>query len=252
MRIDGDDSLQQGLRFNIWSLLQSAGRDGRTSVAAKGLSGEGYEGHYFWDTEIYVLPFFIYTSPDIARSLTSYRIRLLDKARARAAEMSQQGALYPWRTIGGEETSAYYPAGTAQYHIDADIVYALAKYVDATGDRSILLDGGAEMIFETARLWADLGSFIPEMNGDFCINEVTGPDEYSALVNNNLYTNLMAQANLELAADLSARAFAQLAGGIPPHRRKDVPAPGRGGAVEGGGAADAHPVRPRQGHPRAG
>ena len=204
VRIEGDDSLQQGLRFNIWSLLQSAGRDGRTSMAAKGLTGEGYEGHYFWDTEIYVLPFFVYTSPDIARSLAQYRIRLLDKARTRAREMSQRGALYPWRTIGGEETSPYYPAGTAQYHIDADIVYALAKYVDATDDRGILLEGGAEMIFETARLWADLGDFIPEMDGDFCINEVTGPDEYSALVNNNLYTNLMAQANLELAAGVYA------------------------------------------------
>lgn len=203
VRIEGDDSLQQGLRFNIWSLLQSAGRDGRTSVAAKGLSGEGYEGHYFWDTEIYVLPFFVYTSPDIARSLAQYRIRLLDKARTRAAEMSQRGALYPWRTIGGEETSPYYPAGTAQYHINADIVYALKKYVDATGDRAILLEGGAEMVFETARLWADLGDFIPEMNGDFCIDEVTGPDEYSALVNNNLYTNLMAQEHLLFAADLS-------------------------------------------------
>ncbi len=203
VRIEGDDSLQQGLRFNIWSLLQAAGRDGRTSVAAKGLSGEGYEGHYFWDTEIYVLPFFIYTYPDIARALSRYRIRLLDKARMRAAEMSQRGALYPWRTIGGEETSPYYPAGTAQYHINADIVYALGKYIDATGDRSILLEGGAEMVFETARLWADLGDFIPEMNGEFCINEVTGPDEYSALVNNNLYTNLMAQAHLQLAAELS-------------------------------------------------
>jgi len=205
VRIQGDGSLQQGLRFNIWSLLQAAGRDGRTGVAAKGLSGEGYEGHYFWDTEIYVHPFFVYTSPAIARSLSLYRIRLLEKARARAAEMSQKGALYPWRTIGGEETSPYYPAGTAQYHIDADIVYALAKYVDATGDRGILLDGGAEMIFETARLWADLGAFIPELGGEFCINEVTGPDEYSALVNNNLYTNLMAQAHLELAAALSVR-----------------------------------------------
>ncbi len=204
VRIEGDDALQQGLRFNIWSLLQAAGRDGRTSVAAKGLSGEGYEGHYFWDTEIYVLPFFVYTSPEVARALIQYRISLLDKARTRAAEMSQRGALYPWRTIGGEETSPYYPAGTAQYHIDADIVYALKKYVDATGDRRILLEGGAEMVFETARLWADLGSFIPEMNGDFCINEVTGPDEYSALVNNNLYTNLMTRAHLEFAVRLCA------------------------------------------------
>ncbi len=117
--------------------------------------------------------------------------------------MSQRGALYPWRTIGGEETSPYYPAGTAQYHIDADIVYALWKYIEATGDRALLLEGGAEMIFETARFWADLGDFIPGANGEFCINEVTGPDEYTALVNNNLYTNLMAQAHLELAGKLA-------------------------------------------------
>jgi len=209
VRIEGDDGLQQGLRFNIWSLLQSAGRDGRTSLAAKGLTGQGYEGHYFWDTEIYALPFFVYTKPEIARSLLLYRVNLLDKARARAAEMSQRGALYPWRTIGGEETSPYYPAGTAQYHIDADIVHALRKYLDAVPDRDLLLQGGAEMVFETARLWADLGDFIPDENGEFCINEVTGPDEYSALVDNNLYTNMMARENLEFAAALADRLGAE-------------------------------------------
>ena len=200
VQIDGDRNLQQSLRFNVWSLLQSAGRDGRTSIAAKGLSGEGYEGHYFWDTEIYVLPFFTYTQPEIARALLSYRIGILDKARARAAEMSQKGALFPWRTIGGEETSAYYPAGTAQYHIDADIAYALQRYVAATGDRLLMEQGGAELLFETARLWADLGTPRPTRGGAFCINEVTGPDEYTALVNNNLYTNMMARENLLAAA----------------------------------------------------
>ncbi|HTO22513.1 MAG TPA: glycoside hydrolase family 65 protein, partial [Spirochaetia bacterium] len=205
VQIDGDPLLQQGLRFNVFSLLQSAGRDGRTSIAAKGLSGEGYEGHYFWDTEIYVLPFFTYTRPDIARALLEYRIGILGKARERAREMNQRGALFPWRTIGGEETSAYYPAGTAQYHINADIAHALRTYLEATADRAILTAGGAELLFETARLWADLGTYSARRGGAFCINEVTGPDEYTALVNNNLYTNLMARENLELAAETADR-----------------------------------------------
>ncbi len=202
VEIDGDEVLQQGVRFNLFSLFQSAGRDGRTSLSAKGLSGEGYEGHYFWDTEIFALPFFAYTQPAIARALLRYRCGILDVARARAAEMGQRGALYPWRTIGGEEASAYFPAGTAQYHINADIAYAIDKYVAASGDRSLLLDGGAEVVFETARLWADLGDYIPARDGAFCINEVTGPDEYTALVNNNGYTNLMARAHLRFAARL--------------------------------------------------
>jgi alpha,alpha-trehalose phosphorylase len=209
VEIDGDGVLQQGVRFNLFSLFQSAGRDGRTSLAAKGLTGEGYEGHYFWDTEIFALPFFVHTQPAIARALLRYRCGILDKARARATEMSQRGALYPWRTIGGEEASAFFPAGTAQYHINADIAYAIDRYVTATGDRTLLLDGGAEVLFETARLWLDLGDYIPAQGGDFCLNEVTGPDEYSALVNNNCYTNLMAQAHLRQAAATAAALAAE-------------------------------------------
>jgi beta-phosphoglucomutase len=211
IEIDGDGALQQGVRFNLFSLFQSAGRDGRTSLAAKGLTGEGYEGHYFWDTEIFALPFFVYTQPAIARALLRYRCGTLDKARGRAAEMSQRGALYPWRTIGGDEASAYFPAGTAQYHINADIAHAIGTYVSATGDRTLLNEGGAEVIFETARLWADLGEYIPSQDGAFCLNEVTGPDEYSALVNNNCYTNLMARAHLHLAARLAG----EMAAGAP-------------------------------------
>jgi trehalose/maltose hydrolase-like predicted phosphorylase len=203
VELDGDAALQQAVRFSLFSLFQSAGRDGRTGLAAKGLTGAGYDGHCFWDTEIFALPFFAHTQPTIARSLLRYRCANLDKARARAAEMGQRGALYPWRTIGGEEASAYFPAGTAQYHIDADIAYAIARYVAATGDRSLLWEGGAEVVFETARLWADLGDYIPARDGAFCINEVTGPDEYTALVNNNGYTNLMAQSNLRYAARLA-------------------------------------------------
>ena len=196
--IQGDPAIQQGIRFNLFHLLQSVGRDGMSNIAAKGLTGEGYEGHYFWDTETYILPFFLYTTPEISRSLLEYRYHILDKARERARQMSHpKGALFPWRTIDGEECSAYFPAGTAQYHINADIAFAIKRYMEATGDREFLIRYGAEILFETARFWADLGEYIPRKGNRFCINMVTGPDEYSALVNNNCYTNMMARENLE-------------------------------------------------------
>lgn len=199
VEIKGDPALQQGLRFNAFGLLQSAGRDGHTSMAAKGLTGEGYEGHYFWDTEMYVLPFFTFTQPETARALLEFRCRTLDQARQRAAEMSQRGALYPWRTINGQENSAFFPAGTAQAHINADIAYGLRQYVQATGDVEFLVHHAAEMLFETARFWADLGHYNPAKGGAFCIDAVTGPDEYTAIVNNNAYTNLMAREHLNYA-----------------------------------------------------
>ena len=109
--------------------------------------------------------------------------------------------MFPWRTISGEEASAYYAAGTAQYHINADIMYALRKYVQATGDEPFLRECGAEMLVETARLWVDLGFYSETKGGKFCINGVTGPDEYNAVVNNNAYTNLMARENLRYASE---------------------------------------------------
>jgi trehalose/maltose hydrolase-like predicted phosphorylase len=201
VEIRGDSALQQGIRYNMFQLLQSTGTDGKTNISSKGLSGEGYEGHYFWDTETYVLPFFLYTRPQISRKLLEYRYNTLDKARSRARELNHsRGALFPWRTINGEECSAYFPAGTAQYHIDADIAHAVQIYVEATDDEEFLRDYGAEILFETARLWADLGHFNPNKDNKFCINCVTGPDEYNALVNNNCYTNLMAAENFRFAA----------------------------------------------------
>ncbi len=197
--VDGDLRLTQSLRFHAFHLMQSVGRDGKTNIGAKGLTGEGYEGHYFWDTETYIFPFFLYTNPEIAKNLLSYRYSILDKARDRAKEMAQKGALFAWRTIDGEETSAYYPAGTAAYHINADVMYALKKYSEATNDQAFMREKGAEMLFETARLWVDLGDYIPAKGGCFCLNEVTGPDEYTALVNNNLYTNMMAKDHLQYA-----------------------------------------------------
>jgi alpha,alpha-trehalose phosphorylase len=193
--------IQQAIRVNLFHILQASARAETTGVAAKGLTGQAYEGQYFWDTEIYLLPFLIYTSPRIAKNLLRFRYGMLDHARARARELGHRGALFPWRTISGEEASAYYAAGTAQYHINADIMYALRKYVNATGDQEFLLECGAEMLVETARLWYALGFFSKRKGGKFCINGVTGPDEYNTVVNNNTYTNLMARENLRYAAD---------------------------------------------------
>lgn len=220
VQIAGDEALQQGIRFNQFHLLQSVGRDGKTNISAKGVTGEGYEGHYFWDTEIYIFPFFLYSKPEIARQLLEYRYAGLGAARKRAREMShEKGALYPWRTIAGEECSAYFPAGTAQYHINADIAYAIKQYWEATGDRDYLLRCGAEIVMETARIWIGIGG--DDRDGRFCINQVTGPDEYTALVNNNYYTNAMARMHLEFAAALarqlkvsSPREFARIAARI--------------------------------------
>ena len=202
VQIKGNPAIQQALRWSSFQVIQAAGRAEGTGIPAKGLTSSAYEGHYFWDTEIYVLPFLIYTAPRIARNLLRFRHTLLDHARQRAREVSQRGALFPWRTIGGEEASAYYEAGTAQYHINADIMYALRKYVEVTGDQDLLRTIGAEMLVETARLWVDLGFHRDDGKGTFHIYGVTGPDEYTTLVNDNAYTNLMARLNLRFAAEV--------------------------------------------------
>jgi alpha,alpha-trehalose phosphorylase len=192
--------LQQCIRWNLFQLLQASGRVEHAGVPAKGLTGQAYEGHYFWDMEVYVLPFLIYTAPRTALNLLKFRHGMLDQARHRAKELNQKGALFPWRTISGEEASAYYAAGTAQYHINAAIATAVKRYVEVTGDVEFLNNYGAEMLVETARLWYDLGFFSDRYNGKFVIHGVTGPDEYTTVVNNNAYTNLMARENLWYAA----------------------------------------------------
>ena len=194
-------AIRQGLHFNLFHIFQSAGRDNQTGMGAKGLSGEGYEGHYFWDTEMYVLPVLIFTAPEAARALLRWRWSKLPQARERARILGHdKGALFPWRTINGQEASTYYPLGTAQYHINADVAYALSLYLQATGDTGFLTDYGVEMFIETARVWADVGSFSDRRGGKYCICCVTGPDEYNVLVDNNFYTNLMARENLRHAA----------------------------------------------------
>lgn len=201
--IGGDPEADEGLRYAVHQLLQAAPRDGVGGIPAKALSGEGYEGHYFWDTEIYMAPFYVYTRPASARLLLEYRHSILDGARERARAMGQtRGAAYPWRTISGRECSAYYPSGAAQYHINADIAYAVAKYYEATLDAAFMEDFGAEILFETARTWMEIGHYL---GGEFRIEAVTGPDEYTCLVDNNYYTNAMARFNLLAAAAENAR-----------------------------------------------
>ena len=198
-------AVQQAIRFNLFHVLQASARAENTGVPAKGLTGSAYEGHYFWDSEIYVLPFLTYTAPRIAKNLLRFRHGMLDKARERARQLNQRGAMYPWRTINGEEASAYYAAGTAQYHINADIMYALKKYIQATDEEEFLFDEGVEMLVETARLWRSLGYYSPRKGEQFSIHSVTGPDEYNTVVDNNVYTNLMARENLLYAAETVER-----------------------------------------------
>jgi alpha,alpha-trehalose phosphorylase len=197
VQVDGDPQVQQAIHWNLFQLFQATARAEGSGVPAKGLTGHGYEGHYFWDIELFLLPFLSYTEPRIAKNLLRFRYSMLDKARERAAELNQAGALFPWRTITGEEASAYYQAGTAQYHLDADIVYALKRYVDVSGDDHVHVEIGAELLVETARMWADLGFY--DEAGRFHLFTVTGPDEYTTVVNDNAYTNLMARLNLNYA-----------------------------------------------------
>lgn len=191
--VECDDIKQEHLDLCLYVMLCSAGRDGRTSIAAKGLTGEGYEGHYFWDCETYIYPFFLNTNKEIAKSLLEYRYSKLEDAKKHAKILGHsKGALYPWRTITGSECSSYFPSGSAQYHINADIARAFIQYWRSTYDYDFLPEI-CEVLLETSRLWIDLGHY---QDGMFKIDCVTGPDEYTCMVNNNYYTNISAKNNL--------------------------------------------------------
>ncbi|NLE98871.1 MAG: glycoside hydrolase family 65 protein [Propionibacterium sp.] len=211
VQIEGQPAVQQAVRWCLFQLAQASARSDQLGIAAKGVSGSGYEGHYFWDTEVYLVPFLIYTMPQVARNALRFRSNLLPKARERASVMSLRGALFPWRTINGEEASAYYAAGTAQFQINADVAFAIDKYGNITGDTQFLHRDGAEVLVETARMWADLGFWRKEHDGTerFHIHGVTGPDEYTTVVNNNMFTNVMARANLRNAARVIRRMRAE-------------------------------------------
>ncbi len=197
VEIDGDAELQQAIRFALFHVLQAGARGESRAIPAKGLTGPGYDGHAFWDTEAFVLPVLTYTVPPAARDALRWRHSTLDKAQARATELGQRGAAFPWRSINGEETSGYWPAGTAAFHIGAAIADAVARYLAATNDAEFERNHGVELLVETARLWASLGHH--DSHDGFRIDGVTGPDEYSAVADNNTYTNLMAQQNLREA-----------------------------------------------------
>jgi alpha,alpha-trehalose phosphorylase len=203
VELEGDAELQQAVRFALFHILQAGARSERRAIAAKGLTGPGYNGHAFWDTETFVLPVLTYTAPDAARDALRWRHATLGLARERAAQLGLAGAAFPWRTIAGQECSSYWPAGTAAFHVGADIADAVGRYQAAAEDDAFVREAGLELLVETARLWLALGHHDSE--GKFCIDGVTGPDEYSAIADNNIYTNLMAQHNLKVAADMVGR-----------------------------------------------
>jgi alpha,alpha-trehalose phosphorylase len=194
VEVDGDPELQQALRFALFHIVQAGVRGENRAIPGKGLTGPGYDGHSFWDTETFVLPVLTYTIPDAARDALRWRHNTLDRACERARVLGKKGAAFPWRSINGAECSAYWPAGTAAFHVSADIADAVARYTAATGDTDFDAREGTEILVQTARLWMSLGHYDP--HDGFRIDGVTGPDEYTAIVDNNVYTNVMAQKNL--------------------------------------------------------
>jgi alpha,alpha-trehalose phosphorylase len=203
VEIEGDSELQQAVRFGLFEVLSAGARAEGRAIPAKGLTGTGYDGHSFWDTEMYVLGVLTSTSPEAAADALRWRHSTLEAAKQRARDLGLAGAAFAWRTIHGEECSGYWPAGTAAFHINADISHAVMRHVNATGDDAFERDVGVDILVETARLWRSLGHF--DLAGHFRIDGVTGPDEYSALADNNVYTNLMAQQNLNGAAVVCER-----------------------------------------------
>jgi alpha,alpha-trehalose phosphorylase len=203
VQIDGDTEVQQAVRLGLFHVLQAGARAENRAIPAKGLTGPGYDGHSFWDTETFVLPVLTLTMPHAAASALRWRHSTLPLAIERASQLGLRGAAFPWRTIAGQECSAYWPAGTAAFHINADIADAVVRYVDATGDEDFSRGPGMDLLTQTARLWRSLGHH--DASGRFHIDGVTGPDEYSAVADDNVYTNLMARRNLAAAADAARR-----------------------------------------------
>ena len=203
VELDGDPALQQAVRFALFHVLQAGARAEERAIPAKGLTGRGYDGHSFWDMEMYVLPVLTYVAPQAARDALHWRHATMDLAEGRARQLYLKGAAFPWRTIRGHECSGYWPAGTAAFHVNAAVAEAVRRYLAATGDEDFESGPALELLVGTARLWCSLGHH--DAQGRFRIDGVTGPDEYSALADNNVYTNLMAARNLRTAAALSDR-----------------------------------------------
>ncbi|MEZ0362312.1 glycoside hydrolase family 65 protein [Mycobacterium sp. pUA109] len=203
VEVEGDPAIQQAVRFGLFHVLQASVRAERRAIPGKGLTGTGYDGHSFWDIEGFVLPVLTYTAPHAAADALRWRASTLDLARERAGELGLGGAAFPWRTIRGQECSAYWPAGTAAWHVNADIAMAFERYRIVTGDESLERECGLAVLVETARLWISLGHH--DRHGVWHLDGVTGPDEYTAVVRDNVFTNLMAAHNLRVAAEACAR-----------------------------------------------
>jgi trehalose/maltose hydrolase-like predicted phosphorylase len=203
VEVEGDADIQQAVRFGLFHVLQAGARAERRCIPAKGLTGPGYDGHTFWDTEGFVIPVLTYTQPSAAADVIRWRHSTLDLAKEHAAKLGLKGAAFPWRTIRGQECSGYWPAGTAAFHINADIADAVERYRGVTGDDSVDRSGGVELLVETARMWVSLGHHDPD--GGWHVDGVTGPDEYSAIADDNVFTNLMAARNLVAAAEATVR-----------------------------------------------
>ncbi len=209
--IEGDDEAQRGLRYSLFQLFIAAPKhDEYVSIAAKTMSGFGYRGHVFWDTEIFILPVFTFTQPAIARNLLVYRYHTLGGARAKAQEAGLQGAQYPWEAAltGEEVTPRFVPGpkggqvriwtGDIEIHISSDIAYAIWQYWQATDDDRFMIDYGAEMILDTAVFWASRVEWVPDEDR-YEVSDIIGPDEYHEHVDNNVYTNYLARWHLQLA-----------------------------------------------------
>jgi len=203
VELEGDPALQQAVRFALFHVVQAGARAEKRAIPAKGLTGSGYDGHTFWDMETYTLPVLTYVAPDAARDALCWRHATMDLAEARARELGLEGVAFPWRTIRGQECSGYWPAGTAAFHINADVADAVRRYLRATGDKDFEQGVGLDLLVATARLWRSLGHH--DADGGFRIDGVTGPDEYTAIVDNNVFTNLLAARNLQAAAELAVR-----------------------------------------------
>ena len=203
VEVEGDADCQQAVRFGLFHVMQASARAERRAIAGKGLTGTGYDGHAFWDTEGFVLPVLTYTAPRAAADALRWRASTLELAKARAEELDLDGACFPWRTIRGQECSAYWPAGTAGFHVNADIAMAFERYRVVTGDETLEAECGLAVLVNTARMWQSLGH--RDRQGRWRIDGVTGPDEYTAVVRDNVFTNLMAAANLRAAAQACRR-----------------------------------------------
>lgn len=215
VEIDGDPAAQEALRFAVYHLNGAANPDDeRVSVGARALTGPDYRGHVFWDTEIFLLPFFTFTWPEAARAMLMYRFRTLDGARAKAARMGWRGALYAWESADtGVETTPEHAigpdrkvidilCGTQEQHISADVAYAVWQYWLATGDEGFMRDAGAEIMLETARFWASRAGL--EADGLHHIRRVIGPDEYHETIDDNAFTNVMARWTIRRGIDAAA------------------------------------------------